>query len=156
MTTRSHIAADRTERKVPTSDYASIDQGARTLSPSIRRTYASAIRGDAAVWARVVKSSNTMKTNTYEARLIAGLISMGWTQDLNDRSRYSAFVKAGHQRKLFVGPNGALRSGHCASQSGSIGDSRRQSEFYLKVLAAGDAHLTKTQTSSRVDLTPYA
>lgn len=82
---------------------------------------------------------------TYQERLVAGLKAKGWVADAGDRSKYQAFTHAEKPgRKLFVGPNGALRSGDCASRSFSIGDAARQSEFYTAVLAAGDKALAPT------------
>lgn len=73
---------------------------------------------------------------TFKERLIAGLLALGWRQDNSDRSRYTAFVNHGAP-KLFVGENGALRMGECASRSHSVGDPNRQTKFYTQVLEAG-------------------
>ncbi len=74
---------------------------------------------------------------TFKERLIAGLLAMGYVVDNTDKSRYTAFVKLGQKRKLFVGENGALRVGRCASKSFSLGDPSRLSDDYQRVLAVG-------------------
>lgn len=74
---------------------------------------------------------------TYAERLTKGLLAMGWKIDHGDRSRYVAFTHVGHKFKLFVGPNGALRSGTCASKSSSIGDATRQGSFYKGIVQRG-------------------
>jgi len=74
---------------------------------------------------------------TYEERLITGLLALGWRVDTTDRSHYSAFVKDGQASKLFVGKAGALRVGRCASNSFSVGDPTNQATRYLTVLNAG-------------------
>lgn len=74
---------------------------------------------------------------TYAERLTKGLLAMGWKIDHADRSRYVAFTHVGHKFKLFVGPNGALRSGRTASASSSIGDATRQNSFYKGIVQRG-------------------
>ncbi len=69
---------------------------------------------------------------------MAGLTSLGWRLDVNDKSKYEAYRKPGDKHKLFVGPNGALRSGECASRSFSMGDATRLTPFYKSILEAGD------------------
>lgn len=80
---------------------------------------------------------------TYASRLEAGLIALGWTVDHTDRSKYKAFTKPTKSFKLFVGPNGALRKGECASRSWSIGmpcDAKKDC-YYSIVLKQGDKSL---------------
>lgn len=81
-----------------------------------------------------------MTTTTYSARLAAGLRAFGFMEDRSDRSKYRAFTKSGTNgvNKKFVGCNGALRSGDCASRSYSMGDPANQTPVYLRVLEAGD------------------
>ena len=78
-----------------------------------------------------------MKTITFRERLIAGLLAFGYQRDLTDRSHYEAFTRAGLDDKLFVGINGALRKGRCASKSWSIGEATRQTPVYTQILAKG-------------------
>lgn len=78
---------------------------------------------------------------TYAEKLKNGLLALGWREDKTDRSKYTAFTHPDpikRQFKLFVGPNGALRKGECASRSYSIGDASHQSEFYKHVIAQGE------------------
>lgn len=86
-----------------------------------------------------------MKTKTYRERLIAGLKSMGYIAEQN-RSKYDAFVHTQRSNKLFVGSNGALRSGPSASNSYSLGDPANQSTLYKQILEKGDAELNKAVT----------
>lgn len=82
--------------------------------------------------------------NTYHDRLCAGLEARGWKRDQTDKSRYDAyFHPASVQRvKYFVGPNGALRQGECASRSHSVGDAPEpHTRIYQAFLDAGDEHL---------------
>ena len=79
--------------------------------------------------------------NTYKERLVAGIKRLGWSVDWMNKSRYTAFTKAGASCKLFVGPNGALRKGECATRSYSIGDAVMQSTVYKQILALGDKEL---------------
>jgi len=74
---------------------------------------------------------------TFCERLIAGLLAYGWHRDLTNRSKYEAFTHSDRKQKLFVGPNGALRTGECASRSVSIGDAGNQTTFYQSLLAKG-------------------
>lgn len=73
---------------------------------------------------------------TFEERLCAGLVALGWTE-VEGRSKYREFRKEG-MRNLFVGKAGALRAGNCASQSWSIGQPGKEQGFYSKVLTEGD------------------
>jgi len=75
---------------------------------------------------------------TFRERLIAGLLANGWKEDKADKSRYPAFHNPEHVKKLFVGKNGALRSGRCASKSQSVGLPVHQTELYKRILADGD------------------
>lgn len=80
--------------------------------------------------------------NTFAERLIAGLTSKGYVEDITDRSRYTAFTHTTEPaRKVFVGKNGALRVGRTASDSISIGVPAGHSPQYKMVLAAGDKAL---------------
>ena len=81
---------------------------------------------------------------TLKERLIADLRSLGWREATGNRSRYTAFVhpdKVKHPNMLFVGDNGALRSGLCASRSCSIGHATHQTPYYSLALTAGDKAL---------------
>ena len=80
---------------------------------------------------------------TYKERLEAGLQALGWQADTTGSGKYSAWRKAGMKSKAFVGSNGALRLGECASRSFSVGDATRQKGFYAEVLAKGDATFPK-------------
>lgn len=91
---------------------------------------------------------------TYEQRLIAGLVAMGWQEDRTDRSRYTAFRKLGAESRVFVGPSGALRIGANASSSHSIGDPSRQTAAYLRVLNAGNPNVLVLQALAQVSATP--
>ena len=87
-------------------------------------------------------------SETYEARLIAGLKAMGGSVDQSDRSKYTAFIVpffTDKTLKVFVGRAGAFRVGQCASRSWSHGDPSHKSALYAKVLAAGDAALAAAQ-----------
>jgi hypothetical protein len=86
---------------------------------------------------------------TFKERLIAGITAQGWRQDLNERSGYTSFIKAGNKSKLFVGKSGALRLGECASRSFSIGDPTRQTPVYTSFLKDGDAVLDKNTAFQR-------
>ena len=79
--------------------------------------------------------------HTYHDRLVAGLTAMGY-KVVNNKSRY-AFLYTSDKYKLFVGANGALRSGECATASHSIGQASSQSTFYKMVLVKGDAALAE-------------
>ena len=72
-----------------------------------------------------------MKKQTLEQRLIAGLIALGYQQDLQSRStRYTVFLDPENDKnvtlagrepcKLFVGHSGALRRGITVDRSYSI------------------------------------
>lgn len=74
---------------------------------------------------------------TFAERLRIGLRSAGYQPDPSDRSKYEAFTHPSYPgSKLFVGPNGALRQGRCATESWSLGDPTRRTPLYLKFLAA--------------------
>lgn len=75
---------------------------------------------------------------TYKQKLINGLACMGWRLDTQDKSKYTAFTHRAFGYKLFVGTNGALRKGDCASRSYSIGDAARQTDFYKHVILQGE------------------
>lgn len=74
-------------------------------------------------------------STTFAERLATGLVLLGWTER-KSRSRYREFEKPGNFLKLFVGPEGALRSGAFASLSHSIGQPSNQTAFYRHVLLA--------------------
>ncbi len=78
-------------------------------------------------------------SKTYQERLIAGLTAMGYKPIEHKSGLYKAFIRNGP--KMFVGPNGALRTGRSASNSHSVGDPSQQTGFYSMVLARGDATL---------------
>ena len=81
---------------------------------------------------------------TYEERLVAGLIAIGYSEDETKRTKLRCFIKEGRANKLFVGPNGALRSGKCATKSYSIGNPSDKNSFYLDLLKRGDESFPKT------------
>ena len=90
-----------------------------------------------------------MKQLTFKARLMQGLANLGWTQEPTASRKYVCFAPpAGYERhtgkgwRLFVGKNGALRSGRVASHSSSIGDPCDQTKFYRNVLAASELPLS--------------
>lgn len=95
-----------------------------------------------------------MSQATYEQRLIAGLQTMGWQETTSASGKYTAFAKPGRVNaqgkplKLFVGSNGALRTGLTASNSHSIGDPSHRQPFYNEVLKAGEKALNVTSTGS--------
>ena len=73
------------------------------------------------------------KSMTKREQLIKGLEAEGWTRDQWDRSRYDAFVHPQVQgRKMFVGENGALRTGHCASESVSLSHTGKYADLMAK------------------------
>jgi len=88
-----------------------------------------------------VLSATRAKTKimTYKEQLIRGLLALGWkVDDTSASSKYKAFTSPfGEDQRLFVGSNGALRSGRVATQSHSIGDPQHQTSYYIKVLKAG-------------------
>ena len=75
---------------------------------------------------------------TYRDRLVAGLLACGCIVDTDDKSKYTAFKRLGQRTKYFVGVNGALRCGECASRSFSIGDPSNQTSVWLRILKAGE------------------
>jgi hypothetical protein len=79
-----------------------------------------------------------MKNKTYKERLIAGLKVLGYREIPAGSSKYAVFHKDGLKNKLFVGKNGALRSGLRPSGSFSQGDAGNQSPVYQRILIAGD------------------
>lgn len=82
--------------------------------------------------------------HTFHDRLCAGLEAKGWKRDLTDRSRYDAYFhpQSVQNVRYFVGPNGALRQGECASRSHSVGDAvEPHTKIYRVFLDAGDTHL---------------
>lgn len=83
-------------------------------------------------------------SDTLADRLCRGLLALGWRVDFLDRSKYTAFTKPGSKRKYFVGTNGALRVGDCASRSYSIGCPADQTEMYKLVLKHGERVDTKS------------
>ena len=60
--------------------------------------------------------------------------------------KYNAWHHPDKKTVLFVGVNGALRSGDCASKSHSVGDPARHEGFYGRLLASGDAEIAKAKT----------
>jgi hypothetical protein len=85
----------------------------------------------------------------YQERLIAGLLALGFTACPSRSGKYQAFNrneldKENRDVYLFVGSSGALRKGHCASDSFSIGDPARQSPAYRLILEKGDKALDKS------------
>ncbi len=103
-----------------------------------------------------------MSKPTLKARLIAGLLAMGFAPVQGERSHYAAFEPTAARRdkvnaerqakgleplamdyKLFVGDAGALRKGDCASRSFSLQDTA----FYAAVLVEGDKALNAPKES---------
>lgn len=85
----------------------------------------------------------------YQERLIVGLLAMGFKPAEHRSGKYKAFFRSEFDRDnrkvyYFVGPSGALRKGHCASDSFSIGDPARQSPAYKLILEKGDKALDKS------------
>lgn len=74
---------------------------------------------------------------TYEQRLVAGLVVLGWAEQ--PRGKYRVFTHPEKECKLFVGSAGALRKGRVATESRSVGDPSNKTMYYLKVLEYGDA-----------------
>jgi hypothetical protein len=60
---------------------------------------------------------------TIKDRAIRYLKVRGWEEDPKDRSHYQAFTHPDKQNKAFVGVNGAVRVGACASKSFSVSES---------------------------------
>lgn len=86
---------------------------------------------------------NTMSKHTFHDRLCAGLVALGARLDTTDRSKYTAFISNSRSdnRKYFVGALGALRRGHCASDSFSIGSPTNMNAYYTLLLTKGDRAL---------------
>jgi len=78
---------------------------------------------------------------TFKERLIAGLHAKGW-KECSTKSHYAAFQHPEREETLFVGENGALRVGRCASASHSVGDPSRRTNFYTSILVEGDKALS--------------
>ena len=73
---------------------------------------------------------------TWKEKLVAGLLAMGFTQDVNSRSqKYAAFNHPQRHDTLFVGKSGALRAGLTVASSYSVGDPSNQSTLYKMVIA---------------------
>lgn len=75
--------------------------------------------------------------HTIKDRLIAGLLALGWKQVEGRSSKYTTFERPGTNRRMFVGSNGALRIGRCATNSVSA----QQTQLYAECLKMGDAAL---------------
>lgn len=94
-----------------------------------------------------------MKKHTYQERLIAGLLALGFTQQkIQPSKKYTKFTRdnpgAGFTI-LHVGKMGALRCGPSASASYSVGDpGSPNNKYYQRVLAAGDAALSPPPSPS--------
>lgn len=82
---------------------------------------------------------------TYKERLAAGLKASGWKQAEGvSCAKYQVWTHVDRGFKLYLGPNGALRSGYTVAESRSIGcPSGHQNVFYLHLLGTGDAELAK-------------
>ena len=77
---------------------------------------------------------------TFETRLKAGLLALGWSPTPS-RSKYTVF-----RAPLYVGANGALRCGATVSDSWSVGcPASPGHEFYAGVLRRGDAELVEAR-----------
>ncbi len=74
---------------------------------------------------------------SYEKRIAAGLVTRGW-EETEGVSKYRVFRASHTTAKLFVGKNGALRIGHSATESRSIGNPKGQTHLYSNILADGD------------------
>jgi len=85
-----------------------------------------------------------MSKHTYKERLVAGLLADGWRREQHTGAKVPGYVKPG-MKKVFVGVNGALRTGSCKSSSWSVGDPTRVTVFYKKLLDLGDAALATPQ-----------
>lgn len=84
-----------------------------------------------------------MKNKTYQERLEAGLLALGYTQDLNARTgKYDTFIPPkGGETRTFIGKAGALRVGRTVSSSVSLGDPSNQTGAYKHALELGDRRL---------------
>jgi len=85
---------------------------------------------------------------TIQERLTTGLLAMGFEAHPGKSGKYHAFYrneldKQGRHVYLFIGSNGALRKGHCASDSYSIGCPSMPSTAFKIILEKGDAVLNK-------------
>ena len=79
---------------------------------------------------------------TFETRLKAGLLALGWAPS-RQMSKYAVFTMAGRP-SLYVGANGALRCGATVSDSWSVGcPASPGHEFYAGALAKGDETLSE-------------
>lgn len=79
-----------------------------------------------------------MAKHTIKERLVAGLQAKGWQPcPKRTTSKLQAFEKAGVRSVVFVGVNGALRSGRTASDSYSL----ERTAAYADVLSYGTAVL---------------
>ena len=84
-----------------------------------------------------------MKMKTWKEKLVAGLLAMGFTQDVNIRSqKYVAFTHPSRHDTLFVGKSGALRAGLTASTSYSVGDPSAQSGLYRMIISKSETPTT--------------
>lgn len=89
---------------------------------------------------------------TYKQRLIRGLLALGYTQVESASRKYEVFQKLRSDDgsilcRLHVGKAGALRSGHTATNSRSIGTPDNQTTFYAGILKAGEAQASQTPTT---------
>lgn len=83
-----------------------------------------------------------MKRHTFKDRLEAGLLADGWSKDSPGTGyRTPGWTKPGHSKRIFVGSNGGLRTGHNVSSSYSIGQPSCQGEVYKNLLKLGDERL---------------
>ena len=79
---------------------------------------------------------------TFETRLKAGLLALGWSPTPS-RSKYTVFTLAG-RAPLYVGANGALRCGATVSDSWSVGCPASPGHpFFAGVLRRGDEALSE-------------
>lgn len=81
---------------------------------------------------------------TFEERLVAGLLSLGYFESNVYKSKSRRFIKIGCL-PLFVGRNGGLRQGECLSRSLSMGCPAFPEPFFNNVLAAGDKALAQAK-----------
>ncbi len=83
--------------------------------------------------------SKPKSKHTFCERLERGLVASGWSRDWSaSTSKYAAWARQGEDYKLFTGPSGALRRGHCSSRSISIGQPGNERGRYTDLLKAGD------------------
>lgn len=81
---------------------------------------------------------------TYQERLCAGLLAMGFQPNANRSGKYIAFTANTKGDYYFVGPAGALRFGRCSSASFSIGDPTRRTAIYERILSFAQAEKPST------------